>query len=93
MSKLMTDSKTLTDLLAPGSDFDDNLLTSHIDALKQCAFDCMEIQVTGHVMTEEILKEKTTRMGRAAIEAWQMLSALKNDFADMLKPAERGGAA
>jgi hypothetical protein len=91
MSKLMTDSKTLTDLLDPGLDIDDNLLTSHIDALKQCAFDCMEIQVAGHVMTEEKLKEKTTRMGRAVIEAWQMLSALKNDFIDMLQPQKKGG--
>lgn len=91
MSKLLTDSKTLTDLLNPGLDIDDNLLTSHIDALKQCAFDCMEIQVTGHVMTEEKLQEKTTRMGRAAIEAWQVLSDLKNDFIDMLQPKEKGG--
>ena len=91
MSKLLTDSKTLTDLLNPGLDIDDNLLTCHIDALKQCAFDCMEIQVTGHVMTEEKLQEKTTRMGRAAIEAWQVLSDLKNDFIDMLQPKEEGG--
>ena len=93
MSKLMTDSKTLSDLLMPGLDEDDNLLSSHIRALKQCAFDCMEIQVTGYVMTEEDLKKKTTRMGQAFIEAWQMLSALKSDFADMLQPVKKGGAA
>ena len=40
---------------------------------------------------QEELKEKTTRMGRAAIEAWQVFSALKNDFADMLKPNVKGG--
>lgn len=92
MSKLMTDSKTLTDLLDPGLDIDDNILTSHIDALKQCAFACMEIQVTGHVMTEEKLKEKTTSMGSAVIGAWQVLTDLKNDFIDMLQPKEEGGA-
>ena len=91
MSKLMTDSQTLSDLLMPGLDEDDNLLSSHSNALKQCAFDCMEIQVTGYVMTQEDLKEKTTRMGQAVIEAWQMLSALKSDFADMLQPEEKGG--
>ena len=42
MSKLMTDSKTLTDLLDAGITEDDNLLQSHINALKQCAFDCMD---------------------------------------------------
>lgn len=91
MSKLMTDSKTLTDLLSPGTDEDDNLLFAHIEALKQCAFDCMEIQVTGHVMTEEELEEKTKKMGLAIIEAWQMLTALYGDFADMLKPDVKGG--
>lgn len=93
MSKLMTDSKTLTDLLSPGTDEDDNLLSAHIKALKQCAFDCMEIQVTGHVMTEEELEEKTKKMGLAIIEAWQMLTALYGDFADMLKPQKKGGEA
>ena len=93
MSKLMTDSKTLTDLLAAGTAAEDNLLQGHIDALKQCAFDCMEIQVTGCIMTDEALKEKTARMGLAIIEAWQMLSALKSDFADLLEPKEEGGEA
>lgn len=93
MSKLMTDSKTLTGLLLTGTTADDNSLTGHIEALKQCAFDCMEIQVTGSVMTDEELKEKTQRMGTAIIEAWQMLSALKSDFADMLEPDEKGGEA
>ena len=93
MSELMTDSKTLTDLLAAGTDAEDNLLQAHIDALKQCAFDCMEIQVTGRIMTDEALKEKTARMGLAVIEAWQTLSALKADFADLLEPKEEGGAA
>ena len=91
MSKLLTDSKTLTDLLKPGLDIDDNLLSAHIDALKQAAFDCMEIQVSGHVMTEEELKKKSESMGRALIEAWQVLSALKSDFADLLTPDEKGG--
>ena len=93
MSKLMTDSKTLTNLLLSGVNEDDNLLSSHIDALKQAAFDCMEIQVTGQVMTDEELKSKSVSMGRAIIEAWQMLSALKTDFIDMLQPDEKGGAA
>lgn len=91
MSKLMTDSKTLTDLLKPGLNIDDNLLSTHIDALKQAAFDCMEIQVSGYVMTEEELKKKAESMGRALIEAWQVLSALKSDFADLLTPDEKGG--
>lgn len=93
MSKLMTDSKTLTDLLLSGKDENDNILTSHIEALKQCAFDFMEIQVTGNVMIEEELEEKTKRMGLAIIEAWQMLSSLKNDFLDLLQPVKEGGAA
>lgn len=91
MSKLMTDSKTLSDLLDAGKDEDDNLLSAHIKALKQCAFDCMEIQVTGYVMTEEELEEKTKKMGLTIIEAWQMLTALKTDFIDMLQPDEKGG--
>lgn len=91
MSKLITDSQTLSDLLLPGTDADDNLLTGHIDGLKQAAFDCMEIQVTGHIMTEEELEKKTKRMGMAIIEAWQMLSALKTDFADLLDPDKKGG--
>ena len=91
MSKLLTDSSTLTDLLKPGLDIDDNLLSTHIDALKQAAFDCMEIQVSGHVMTEEELKKIAESMGRALIEAWQVLSALKSDFADLLTPDKQGG--
>lgn len=93
MSKLITDSKTLLDLLNPGTTADDNLLDAHISALKQCAFDCMEIQVTGEVMTGKDLEEKTKRMGTAIIEAWQMLSALKSDFEDLLVPKEEGGEA
>ena len=93
MSKLMTDSKTLTNLLEPGLNEDDNLLSAHIDALKQAAFNCMEIQVSGREMTEEKLKEKTEKTGSAIIWAWKMLSALKSDFIDMLQPNEKGGAA
>jgi len=91
MSKLITDSQTLSDLLLSGVDADDNLLTGHINSLKQAAFDCMEIQVTGYVMTEEELEKKTKRMGLAIIEAWQMLSDLKTDFADLLDPDKKGG--
>ena len=91
MSKLMTDSKTLTALLDPGLDADDNLLTCHIDALKQCAFDCMELQVMGYVMTEAELAAKTAKMGAAVIGVWQTLSKLKGDFADLLEPEEKGG--
>jgi hypothetical protein len=42
-------------------------------------------------MTEEELKKKAESMGRALIEAWQVLSALKSDFADLLTPDEKGG--
>lgn len=93
MSKLMTDSKTLTGLLQPGSTPDDNTLTEHIEALKQCAFDCLELQVSWHVMTVEEIKKKTERMNVAIVEAWQTLSALKSDFADMLDPDAKGGEA
>ena len=94
MSKLMTDSKTLTDLLDAGITEDDNLLSTHIEALKQAAFDCMEIQVTGQVMTDDELKEKSVSIGRAIIEVWQVLSALKTDFVDILTPSkEKGGEA
>ena len=93
MSKLMTDSKTLTDLLKPGLDIDDNLLSTHIDALKQAAFDCMEIQVSGHVMTEEELKKKAETITETAPEAEETVTeAVEEAAAEVAETAETAEA-
>lgn len=89
MSTLMTDSKVLMELL----DFslgEDNTLNSNIAALKQCAFNCMELQVTGYSMGDEELAEKAKMMGVAVVEAWQTLSALKKDFENITN-TKKGG--
>lgn len=84
MSKLMTDSQFLMDLLFEGTGYDDTPIYSTIEELKKCAFDCMEMRITGYTLTNE-QKEKLDGFNAVFVETWRMLSAIQNDFKDLIE--------
>lgn len=84
MSKLMTDSENLMDLLFDGIDVDDTPISCTIAELKKCAFDCMELRITGYSMTQE-QKDKLDTFNQVFVETWRMLSAIENDFKDLIE--------
>ena len=84
MSKLMTDSQCLMDLLFEGADTDDTPIHGTIDELKKCAFDCMEMRITGYSLTSA-QKEKLDGFNAVFVETWRMLSAIENDFKDLIE--------
>lgn len=84
MSKLLTDSQCLMDLLFEGVDVDDTPISCTIAELKKCAFDCMELRITGYSMTDK-QKEKLDTFNKVFVETWRMLSAIENDFKDLIE--------
>ncbi len=84
MSKLLTDSQCLMDLLFEGVDVDDTPISCTIAELKKCAFDCMELRITGYSMTQE-QKDKLDTFNQVFVETWRMLSAIENDFKDLIE--------
>ena len=84
MSKLMTDSEVLVDLLFEGTAIDDTPLYCTIEELKKCAFDCMEMRITGYTLSDE-QKQKLDGFSAVFVETWRMLSSLQNDFNDLIE--------
>ena len=83
MSKLLTDSKCLMDLLFSGADATDTTIHNTIDDLKKCAIDCMEMRITGYTLSKED-KEKLDGFNTVFVETWRMLADLENDFKDLI---------
>lgn len=100
MSKLLTDSQCLMDLLFFGADATDTIIHNTIDDLKKCAIDCMEMRVTGYTLSKED-KEKLDSFNTVFVETWRMLADLENDFKDLIyehfsqmgKSTRKGGEA
>jgi hypothetical protein len=100
MSKLLTDSKVLMDLLFLGADANDTTIHCTIDELKKCAFDCMEMRITGYTLSKEE-KDKLDGFNTVFVETWRMLADLENDFKDLIdehfkqfeEQAKKGGGA
>ena len=100
MSKLMTDSKHLMDLLFLGADYKDTPICCTIADLKQCAFECMEMRITGYTLDDEE-KKRLDRFNTVFVETWRMLSDIQNDFSDLIEEhfrqfeeqIKKGGAA
>ncbi len=100
MSKLLTDSKCLMNLLFLGADANDTTIHSTIDELKKCAFDCMEMRITGYTLSKEE-KDKLDGFNTVFVETWRMLADLENDFKDLIdehfrqmdESIRKGGAA
>lgn len=100
MSKLLTDSKCLMDLLFLGADATDTTIHTTIDDLKKCAIDCMEMRITGYTLSKED-KGKLDSFNIVFVETWRMLADLENDFKDLIdehfsqmdKSTRKGGAA
>ena len=84
MSKLMTDSEVLMDLLFEGTAYNDTPLYGTIEDLKKCAFDCMEMRITGYMLSDE-QKEKLDGFTAVFVETCRMLSSLQNDFNDLIE--------
>ena len=83
MSKLLTDSKCLMDLLFFGADANDTTIHSTIDELKKSAFDCMEMRITGYTLSKEE-KDKLDTFNTVFVETWKMLAGIENDFKDLI---------
>ena len=100
MSKLLTDSECLMDLLFFGGDASDTTIHVTIDELKKCAFDCMEMRITGYTLSEEE-KDKLDTFNTVFVETWKMLAGIENDFKDLIdehfrqneESIRKGGAA
>ena len=84
MSKLMTDSKHLMDLLFLGADYKDTPIYCTISDLKQCAFECMEMRITGYELSDEE-RDKLDRFNTVFVETWRLLSDIQNDFNDLME--------
>ena len=84
MSMLTTDSRRLTELLFAGTDYDDTPIYCTIEELKKCAFDCMEMRITGYMLTDE-QKERLDGFASVLVETWRMLSDIQNDFKDLIE--------
>ena len=78
MSKLITDSKVLMDLLTE----DDNLQLV-IDDLKDATLTCSELCVTIEFEDFEATRKRLATVNMALTNAWRTLAMLKNDFKDI----------
>lgn len=83
MSKLMTDSKVLTDLLFDGTSPTDTPIANTIASLKEAAFACTELRVTAGYEDPDVVRAKLDGVNVAIVETWQTLFALLNDFRDL----------
>lgn len=83
MSKLMTDSQHLMDLFFLGTDYNDTPIYCTIADLKQCAFDCMEMRITGYDLSDE-QRNRLDRFNTVFVETWRLLSDIQNDFSDLI---------
>lgn len=78
MSKLITDSKVLMDLLTE----DDNLQLV-IDDLKNATLTCSELCVTIEFEDFEATRKRLAQVNMALTNTWRTLAMLKNDFKDL----------
>jgi hypothetical protein len=78
MSKLITDSKVLMDLITE----DDNLQMT-IDELKDAVLTCSELCVTIEFEDFNSTRQRLAKVNMTLTNMWRTLAQVKNDFKDL----------
>lgn len=78
MSKLITDSKVLMDLITE----DDNLQMI-IDELKDAVLTCSELCVTIEFEDFNATRQRLAKVNMTLTNMWRTLAQVKNDFKDL----------
>lgn len=78
MSKLITDSKVLMDLITE----DDNLQMT-IDELKDAVLTCSELCVTIEFEDFNATRQRLAKVNMTLTNMWRTLAQVKNDFKDI----------
>ena len=78
MSKLITDSKVLMDLITE----DDNLQMT-IDELKDAVLTCSELCVTIEFEDFNATRQRLANVNMTLTNMWRTLAQVKNDFKDL----------
>lgn len=84
MSKLMTDSKVLMDLLFDGCAPDDTEIHYLITHLKEAALSCLEICVAVDYEDHDVLRKRLADINYTITTTWSSLASLQNDFKDLI---------
>ena len=84
MSKLLTDSKCLMELLFGGFDPSDTMLQYLIDRLKESTLTIAEMRVCMEYLTEEERRERLDKIDTTLVETWRQMLALQNEFKDLI---------
>ena len=84
MSKLMTDSQVLMNLLFDGSDPSDTMLQYLIDKLKESSLSIAEMRVCMEFLTEDERRERLNKIDTTLVETWRQMMALQNEFKDLI---------
>ena len=93
MSKLMTDSQCLMELLFGGCDPSDTMLQYLIDRLKESTLTIAEMRVCMEYLTEEERRERLDKIDTTLVETWRQMLALQNEFKDLIDAHfKKGGA-
>lgn len=93
MSKLMTDSQVLMNLLFDGSDPSDTTLQYLIDKLKESTLTIAEMRVCMEFLPEDERRERLDQIDTTLVETWRMMLALQNEFKDLIDAHfKKGGA-
>ena len=85
MSKLMTDSHALMDLLFEGCAPDDTPLYCTIDQLKNATLKAAEMRACVKYMAEEDACECLDKINTALVETWKLMLEIQNDFKDLIE--------
>ena len=84
MSKLMTDSKVLMDLLFDGTAPDDTPLQDMIDSLKEATLKIAEMRACLYYMDKEESNKSLDIINTTLVETWKNMLALQNEFKDLI---------
>ncbi len=84
MSKLLTDSKCLMELLFDGSGPSDTMLQYLIDKLKESSLTIAEMRVCMEFLTEDERRERLNKIDTTLVETWRQMMALQNEFKDLI---------
>lgn len=85
MSKLLTDSKCLMELLFDGSDPSDTMLQYLIDKLKESYLTIAEMRVCMEFLSEDERRQRLDKIDTTLVETWRMMLALQNEFKDLIE--------
>lgn len=84
MSKLMTDSKVLMDLLFCGIETEDLPIVDNIETLKAATLSCAELRASFAWMDEDEIIQRLESINSALVDTWHKQLALYNDFKDLI---------